>query len=327
MYLPRMAQSAVPHLLLVNLGTPEAATPESVREFLDEFLSDPAVVDLPRVIWLPILKWMVLRTRPSRVALQYAAIWSAEGSPLRVATEFMVRALRMQAADQFTVSSAYRYGEPSLTSAMQRLSREGTGPILVVPLFPQRTDATVGTTFREARRAAKRAGVAQRLVEKMIKPDDPGYIEAMAACFQSAVSRATTPPEHLVVSYHGIPVRYNRRERRMYTDDCRKTTRALLEAIDWPEDSVTHAYQSKFGPEKWLTPATADVLAELPKQGVSCVAVITPGFVTDGLETLEEIGIRGRETFREAGGDMLIRVAGVEDHPSFLRSLVALVQG
>ena len=270
---------------------------------------------------------MVLRTRPSSVALQYASIWSSEGSPLRVATEFMVRALRMQAADQFTVSSAYRYGEPSLLSAMQRLAREGTGPIVVVPLFPQRTDATVGTAIREARRAAKRAGASSRLVEKLIKPDDPGYVEAMAACFQSAISRASAPPEHLVVSYHGIPVRYDRRERHKYTDDCRRTTRALLDAIDWPEDSVTHAYQSKFGPEKWLTPTTADVLAELPKQGVSSVAVITPGFVTDGLETLEEIGIRGRETFREAGGEVLIRVAAVEDHPSFLRSLVALVKG
>jgi protoporphyrin/coproporphyrin ferrochelatase len=322
-----MAQSSLPHLLLVNLGTPEAATPEAVREFLDEFLSDPAVVDYPSIFWLPILKGIILRTRPKNVALQYASIWSAEGSPLRVATEFMVRALRMQAADQFTVSSAYRYGEPSLTSAMQRLAREGTGPIVVVPLFPQRTNATVGTTFRAVRRAAKRANVAQRIVEKTIPPDDPGYVEAMAACFRSAVSRATQPPEHLIVSYHGIPKRYDRREKHKYSDDCRRTTDALLAAIDWPEDSVTHAYQSKFGPEKWLTPNTAEVLAELPKQGVHSVAVITPGFVTDGLETLEEIGVRGRETFREAGGETLIRVAAVEDHPSFLRSLVALVKG
>jgi protoporphyrin/coproporphyrin ferrochelatase len=321
-----MAQSSLPHLLLVNLGTPEAATPEAVREFLEEFLSDPAVVDFPRFAWLPILKGIILRTRPKKVALQYASIWSAEGSPLRVATEFMVRALRMLAADQFTVSSAYRYGEPSLTSAMQRLAREGTGRIIVVPLFPQRTNATVGSVFREARRAAQRANVASRLVEKRIAPDDPGYVDAMAACFRSAIARAMSPPEHLVVSYHGIPARDDRRENHKYTDDCRRTTSALLAAIDWPEDSVTHAYQSKFGPERWLTPATADVLEDLPKHGVGTVAVITPGFITDGLETLEEIGIRGRESFREAGGESLIRVAAVEDHPSFLRSLVALAK-
>ena len=255
-----MAQSAVPHLLLVNLGTPEAATPESVREFLEEFLGDPAVVDLPRWLWMPILKGIILRTRPKRVALQYASIWSPEGSPLRAATEFMVRALREIAADHFTVSSAYRYGEPSLDTAMKRLARETSGPIVVLPLFPQRTDATTGTAFRAAHAAARRAGIDDRLVERLIAPDDPGYIEAMAAGFQSAAGRARIAPEHLVISYHGIPKRYDQREGHTYTDDCEATTKALLAAIDWPEDSVTHAYQSKFGPEAWLTPATADVL-------------------------------------------------------------------
>ena len=321
-----MAQSSVPHLLLVNLGTPEAATPESVREFLAEFLADPAVVDLPRWIWIPILKGIILRTRPKRVALQYASVWSPDGSPLRAATEFMVRALRAQAADQFTTSSAYRYGEPSLDTAMKRLARETSGPIVVVPLFPQRTDATTGTAFRAAHWAAKRAGINDRIVERLIAPDDPGYIEAMAACFQSALGRARSAPEHLVISYHGIPKRYDKRERHTYTRDCLATTKALLAAIEWPADSVTHAYQSKFGPEAWLTPATSDVLEDLPKHGVSSVIVITPGFVTDGLETIEEIGIRGRESFQEAGGDVLTRVAAVEDHPSFLRTLAALVK-
>jgi len=321
-----MARSAVPHLLLVNLGTPEAATPESVREFLDEFLSDPAVVDLPRWLWLPVLKGIILRTRPKKVALAYASIWSPEGSPLRAATEFMVRALREMAGDQFTVSSAYRYGEPSLDTAMKRLARESSGPIVVVPLFPQRTDATTGTAFRAAHAAARRAGIDDRVVERLIAPDDPGYIEAMAAGFQSAAGRARVAPEHLVVSYHGIPKRYDTREGHEYTADCEATTKALLAAIDWPADSVTHAYQSKFGPEPWLTPATADVLEELPDRGVTSVIVITPGFVTDGLETIEEIGIRGRESFVEAGGITLTRVPAVEDHPAFLRSLAALAR-
>ena len=321
-----MAQSAVPHLLLVNLGTPEAATPESVREFLEEFLGDPAVVDLPRWLWMPILKGIILRSRPKRVALQYASIWSPEGSPLRAATEFMVRALREIGGDHFTVSSAYRYGEPSLDTAMQRLARESSGPIVVVPLFPQRTDATTGTAFRAAHDAARRVGIDARIVERLIAPDDPGYIEAMAAGFHSAAGRARIAPEHLVISYHGIPKRYDQREGHTYTDDCEATTKALLAAIEWPADSVTHAYQSKFGPEAWLTPATADVLEELPDRGVSSVIVITPGFVTDGLETIEEIGIRGKETFLEAGGIVLTRVAAVEDHPAFLRSLAALAK-
>jgi ferrochelatase len=315
------------HLLLVNLGTPTAPTPEAVREFLDEFLSDPAVVDLPRWLWQPILRTMVLRSRPARVAEQYASIWMPGGSPLRVATERMVAAARAIANGRFTVSAAYRYGEPSLDTEMTRLALETTGPIIVVPLFPHRTDATTGTAFRRAQEAAARAGIASRVVERVIPADDGGYVRAMAAVWRESVAGASTPPQHLVLSYHGIPVRYDRREGRTYTTDCEATTRALLAALDWPADRATHAYQSKFGPEPWLTPATAAVLEELPRRGVRRVAVITPGFLTDGLETIEEIGIRGRETFTEAGGESLLRVAAVEDRPEFIASLADLARG
>jgi ferrochelatase len=315
-----------PHLLLVNLGTPTAPTPEAVREFLEEFLSDPSVVDLPRWLWRPILKTMVLRSRPERVAHQYASIWQPDGSPLRVATERIVVAVRAHAGERCTVSAAYRYGEPSLDTAMARLAREGAGPIIVVPLFPHRTDATTGTAFRRAREAAARAGIAGRLAERLIAPDDSGFVAANAAVWRETIVRAGAPPEHLVLSYHGIPVRYDRREGRTYTADCESTTRALLAALEWPADRATHAYQSKFGPEPWLTPATADVLAELPRRGIRRVAVITPGFLTDGLETIEEIGIRGRETFTEAGGESLLRVGAVEDQPAFIASLAELAR-
>src|ERR1019366_3645743 len=155
-----------PHLLLVNLGTPEAATPQAVRAFLAEFLSDPAVVDFPRWIWRPILHGIVLRTRPKRVAEQYASIWTAEGSPLRASTDRIVTELRARAAGRFGVSAAYRYGEPSLRSEITRLAREGPGPVVVVPLFPHRTAATTGTAFRRAREAALAAGIAHRVVER-----------------------------------------------------------------------------------------------------------------------------------------------------------------
>lgn len=316
-----------PHLLLVNLGTPTAPTPEAVREFLEEFLSDPSVVDLPAWLWRPILRTMVLRRRPARVAHMYASIWHPEGSPLRVATERIVAALRVRARGHFTVSAAYRYGEPSLDSEMARLARDTTGSIVVVPLFPHRTDATTGTAFRRAREAAARAAIAGRVTERVIPADDAGFVAAMAAVWRDTIARPAAPPEHLVLSYHGIPVRYDRRERRMYTADCEATTRALLAALEWPAERATHAYQSKFGPEPWLTPATADVLAALPRRGVRRVAVVTPGFITDGLETLEEIGIRGRETFTEAGGESLLRVGAVEDHPAFIESLAGLADG
>ena len=312
------------HLLLVNLGTTAAPTPEAVRAFLDEFLSDPAVVDLPRWIWQPILRTMVLRKRPARVAAQYASIWTPEGSPLRAETERIVARVRALAQGRCTVSAAYRYGEPSIDGEIARLALEGAERVVVVPLFPQRTDATTGTAFRRAREAAARAGITSRVRESVIAADDDGYVRAMAARWREALAAGSAAPEHLVLSYHGIPVRYDRRERGVYVRDCEATTRAFLRAIDWPSGRATHAYQSKFGPERWLTPSTADVLAGLPRRGVRSVAVITPGFVTDGLETIEEIGIRGRETFTEAGGESLLRVAAVADHEAFAASLVRL---
>jgi ferrochelatase len=314
-----------PHLLVVNLGTPEAATPAAVRAFLAEFLGDSAVVDLPRWVWLPILHGIVLRTRPARVSRQYASIWTPEGSPLRASTERIVAALGARAGGRFGASAAYRYGEPSLDTAMRRLAHEGAGPVAVVPLFPQRTDATTGTAFRRALEAAARAGIVDRVVERPIDPADPGYVAAMAARWREAIAGASAAPEHLVVSFHGIPARYNRREAGVYVRDCEATTHALLAAIAWPPERATLAFQSKFGPERWLTPATAQVLDALPRRGLRRVAVITPGFLTDGLETVEEIGIRGCETFLAAGGTDFLRVRAVDDHALFMASLVSLV--
>jgi len=311
----------------VNLGTPTEPSPAAVREFLDEFLSDPAVVDLPRWLWAPILRGIVLRTRPARVAEQYASIWSAGGSPLRVATEQIVAGVLERAEGRFGVSAAYRYGQPSLDAVMGALANEGTGPVIITPLFPHRTDATTGTAFRRAREAAARAGVAHRLVERLIHPADAGYVEAMAAQWRRSTAAAGHDIEHLVISFHGIPVRYDRREGSLYVQDCQATTNAFLDAIAWPRERATLAFQSKFGPESWLKPATAEVLEELPRRGVRRIAVITPGFLTEGLETIEEIGIRGRDSFLEAGGTHFLRIGSVESESAFLDALAALVAG
>lgn len=319
-----MADTARPHLLLVNLGTPDAPTSGAVRAFLSEFLSDPAVVDLPRWLWRPILELFVLRSRPRRVAAMYKSVWSEQGSPLRVATERMANAARAAAAGSCTVSCAYRYGEPSLDTEMRRLAREHDGPVVVVPLFPQRTDATTGTAFKRAREAAARAGVANRYNEALVAPADAGYVAALADRCRAAFNQGDWRPEHLVISFHGIPVRYDRREHGQYTRDCEDTARALLDALPWPESQATLAYQSKFGPEPWLAPATAPVIEALGRRGLRRVAVVTPGFLTHGLETLEEIAIRARETFVEAGGGELCLVGTVEDHPAMIGSLVRL---
>lgn len=313
-----------PHLVLVNLGTPTAPTADAVHAFLHEFLSDPEVVDYPGWFWRPVLRTMVLRSRPARVAELYASIWWDEGSPLRVETERLAAGLRAAGGGRFGVSTAYRYGEPSLETVLRRLAREEHGRIVVVPLFPQRTGATTGTALREARAAAARLGVGHRVVERVIRADAAGYVEAMVARWRQALAAAVCEPEHLVVSFHGIPVRYDRRERGTYVRDCEATLRAFLDAADWPAERATLAFQSKFGPEPWLTPATSDLLAALPGRGVRHVAVLTPGFLTDGLETLEEIGIRGEETFLAAGGESFVRVGAVAEHPAFVASLAAL---
>jgi ferrochelatase len=307
--------------VLVNLGTPAAPTAAAVRAFLSEFLSDPAVVDFPRWVWSPILHRIVLRSRSARVARQYRSIWTGAGSPLRVSTERIAAALQARAGGRYGVSTAYRYGEPSLDTTLGRLAREHEGRVIIVPLFPQRTGSTTGTAFRRAREAAARAGVAGSVAERLVAPDDPHYIAALAARWRDALSGAPHPPEHLVVSFHGIPARYDRGEGRRYSRDCESTTAALLDAIDWPRSRATLAYQSKFGPERWLEPATAAVIARFPARGVRRIAVITPGFLTDGLETIEEIGIRARAAFVAAGGESLLRVPAADDHPELLLAL------
>lgn len=295
-------------IVLVNLGTPEAPEPASIRAFLEEFLSDPMVVDYPKWLWRPILA-KILRSRPERVAAQYRSVWSPEGSPLTVGTRRLAEAL--EAATGAEVTFAFRYTEPALTGALSQ-----NGRATVVPLFPQRTGSSSGTI---------EALVGDRATIRRIEPDAPGYIEALADLWERTVG--DEPPEHFIVSFHSIPVRYDRSEGGRYRRDCEVTYHALLERLGWPEAKATLAYQSRFGPEPWIGPQTAKVLQKLPSLGVKRVAVATPGFLTEGLETLEEIGIRGRETFEGAGGESFYRIPCVEAHPAFVRSLAEALVG
>ncbi len=296
-------------VLLVNLGTTAAPTEEAVRAFLEEFLSDPMVVDYPRWLWRPILT-QILRTRPARVAEQYRAIWTNEGSPLDSGTKRICDGLAEKLESE--VRFVYRYGSPSLREALAF-----SGELRIVPLFPQRTGATTGTIEGLVRDA----GVMDPI--RQIAPDDPGYIEALADGFLRVASASA--PDHLVVSFHGIPVRYDRKEGRRYRRDCETTHRALLSRLGWDGARATLSYQSRFGPEPWVGPNTAAVLRELPRSGAKSLAVMTPGFVTDGLETLEEIGIRGKQVFEQAGGECFVLVPCVENHPAFVDALAELV--
>jgi len=308
-------------MLLVNLGTPAAPTPDAVNAFLSEFLSDPGVIDLPRWLWQPILRNMVLRSRPRRVAELYRSIWTEHGSPLEVGTRAIAEGLRKVADGRFEVVWAYRYGERSIEWAFENHVDADTD-VAVVPLYAHHTSSTSESVFLEAERVARRRGVAGNVRRIELKPDAPGFIEALAARCHGAFAEVGDRPQHLLLSYHGIPKRYDRREGGRYSSDCEATTSALLDALQWDPKRASHCYQSKFGPEPWLRPATADLLEELPTKGVRSAAVVTPGFLTDGLETIEEIGIQGAEAFKESGGEIFIRVAATEDHPALLDAIV-----
>lgn len=308
---------ATPELVFVtNLGTPRAATPDDVREFLDEFLSDPQVVDYPAFFWRPLLRGIILRKRPARVAEMYRSILTKGGEmPLAVDTETITRRLAELLGSSFDVHASYRYGSASISALLAPALRAGRSAA-VVPLFPQRTSSSSETIVDEVERIAKAAGAATRARIVRIPADDPGYIEALADRVRSVGSF-----QHLVISFHGIPRRYDRREGRIYSADCALTARALTTRLGLAKDDASLCFQSRFGPEPWLGPTTFDTLQAVAKRGVRAVAVVTPGFLTEGLETLEEIGVRGREVFVDAGGTDFARVPAVCDHPAFVASL------
>ena len=313
-------------LVVANLGTPRAPDEAAVRAFLGEFLADPAVVDLPRWLWLPLLRGLILRRRPARVAAAYGAIWRRDGSPLAVETERIAAGLAARLGPEWEVVAAYRYGAPSAAGEVARLARSGAGRIVVLALFPQRTGATTGTLEEAVRRAAEREGAGGRLAFVAPPCDGPGYVAALAARVREALPNG---PDGftLLTSFHGLPVRFDRREGGRYAAECRRTSEALRAALDWPRERTMVCYQSRFGPGRWLEPATDRTLAALPAQGTTRVAVATPGFVADGLETLEEIGIRGAETFAAAGGEAFVRVPAPADHPALLDEWAGLALG
>jgi ferrochelatase len=307
-------------VLIANLGTPRAATAEGVREFLREFLSDPYVVDYPAFLWQPLLNRIILRKRPARVAEMYRSIVaSGEGMPLALGTEAIARALAAALGSRFEVQTSYRYGSPSVAERLTAALRAGRSAT-IIPLFPQRTSSSSETIVDTVARVARSTNPEPAARITRISADDPGYIEALADRV-----RAAGDFRHLVISFHGIPRRYDRREGGRYRADCEATARALATTLRLGPGDATLCYQSRFGPEPWLGPATFDTLSALAHRGVRDVGVVTPGFLTEGLETLEEIGVRGRATFVAAGGRGFSRVASVCDHPAFIASLARLI--
>ncbi len=285
-------------VLLINLGTPDAPDAKAVRRYLAEFLSDPRVVELPPWLWQPILHGAVLTTRPRKSAHAYQQVWGADGSPLAAITRAQAVALREAFGPQVMVDWAMRYGNPAIGDRLAALKAAGCERILIAPLYPQYCGATTATANDRA--FAALAEMRWQPAIRTLPPyhDDPGYIAALRQSVEAELCRLDFAPEALVVSFHGMPAR-TLTLGDPYHCQCLKTARLLDEALGRP---VTVTFQSRFGRARWLEPATDATLAALPGQGVTRVAVVAPGFSADCLETLEELAIRGRETFLGAGG-------------------------
>jgi protoporphyrin/coproporphyrin ferrochelatase len=299
-------------VLLVNLGTPSAPTAKAVRAYLAEFLADPRVVELPRLLWLPILHGIVLRTRPARSAEKYAAIWTGEGSPLAVHTARQAELLRAALPD-VPVEYAMRYGEPGISAGLARLKQ--ARDILVLPLYPQYSRSTTESVRDALPRTA-------RMVDSF--HEHPSYIAALAAGVQRHWSQHGQS-ELLLMSFHGLPERSIKRGD-PYAGQCQATARALAGALGLAPSDWRVTFQSRFGAARWLQPYTEPTLVALARQGLRRVDVVCPGFVSDCLETLEEIGMGAREAFLAAGGQDFHRIGCLNESPEWIDALATIVR-
>lgn len=316
-------------VLLVNLGTPDAPTPAAVRTYLHQFLTDRRVIEIPRLAWRPLLHGVILRTRPARSAARYRAIWTKEGSPLLAYSQQQRTLLlgylgqRLKAAglpaDLCAVELGMRYGNPSVASALAKLMAANVTKLLVLPLYPQYAASTTASAFDAV--AAVLGGLRRMPALRFVDAfhDDAGYIKALARNVHDYWMKHGRP-DHLVMSFHGVP----RRTLDLgdpYHCHCQKTARLLATELGLAPAQWTLSFQSRFGRAQWLTPYTTGTLASLGRAGVACVDVVCPGFVSDCLETLEEIAIEGRDDFIKAGGRELRAIPCLNAHPAWIHAL------
>ena len=309
-------------LLLVNLGTPDAPTAAAVRRYLAEFLHDHRVVQMTRWLWCPLLHGVILPLRGPRVARKYAEVWMDEGSPLAVHTRRLAEGLQAQLPG-LRVIHAMRYGRPALADAVRALQAQGCTRVLVLPLYPQYSTTTTASVADVLAQVAKDDGAPQlRMIEQYAT--DPGVIAALAASIR-AHWQAHGRGEQLLFSFHGIPQRLVDGGD-PYAAQCEATATALVQALELAPGQSMLTFQSRFGREPWLKPATDLSLQALAASGVRRVDVVCPGFPADCLETLEEIRLQNASIFRQAGGDSLAYIPCLNDTPAHVDALAALAR-
>jgi ferrochelatase len=311
-------------VLLIQFGTPDAPTVPALRRFLREFLSDRRVIEAPRLPWWFVLNFRILITRPRQSALKYQRIWDPKtGSPLLYYTRRQAEALQ-QLLTKVCVRFGMQVGNPSVRSVVHAMIDQGVDRFIVLPMYPQYS----ATTTASALDALFKSLMLERRVPALrVVPayhDHPAYIDAMTAVIRDELARLSRMPEHYLLSFHGIPIKYVERGD-PYAEQVERTARTLVTRLGWPNDCWTQSFQSIFGRDLWLQPYTDRTLQDLARRGAKRVFVATPGFTADCLETIDEIGFEARELFHRAGGEELYRCPCLNDHPTWIEGMKMLV--
>ncbi|WP_152435689.1 ferrochelatase [Erythrobacter sp. THAF29] len=293
-------------VLLVNLGTPDAPDAKSVKRYLKQFLSDPRVIEIPKIAWQPILRGIILNTRPQKSAEAYSKIWTDRGSPLADFTAKQAEAIAGDLGENIVVDYAMRYGSPSIEQRLTELTEKGCDRILIAPMYPQYCAATTATVFDEVARVLGEMRWQPAL--RFVPPyhDDALYLDALAEDLTRQVAALSFKPEVMLLSFHGMPQR-TLEKGDPYHCHCQKTARLLRERLAERDEFAgvrfETTFQSRFGPAQWLEPATDDTLIAEGEKGTRRLVVAAPGFAVDCVETLEELALEGRDEFLEAGGE------------------------
>ncbi|ELI8012192.1 ferrochelatase [Yersinia enterocolitica] len=309
-------------VLMVNLGTPDAPTPQAVKRYLAEFLSDRRVVDTSPWLWWPLLRGVILPIRAPRVAKLYQSVWMEEGSPLLVYSRRQQKALAACMPD-IPVELGMSYGSPNLPGAIDKLLAQGVTKLVVLPLYPQYSCSTSAAVWDAVARILKGHRRLPSISFIRDYAEHPAYISALKQSVENSFAKHGKP-DRLVLSFHGIPKRYAQLGDD-YPQRCEDTSRALRAEIALPAEQIMMTYQSRFGREPWLTPYTDETLKSLPSQGVKHIQLICPGFSADCLETLEEIKEQNREIFLHAGGEKFEYIPALNDDKAHIDLLEQLV--
>ena len=312
-------------VLLINLGTPAAPTAAAVRPYLRSFLSDRRIVELPALLWQPLLRGVILPLRAKKSAANYAKVWFKEGSPLEVFTRRQCEGLQSRLPEDVAVAYAMSYSEPSIPSAIEALKAQGVGRLIVLPLYPQYAGSSSAAALDQVHDALKRQRnqMSLRTVSRFY--DHPAYIGAQAAQIRNYRAQHGSGGK-LLFSFHGIPLRHERNGD-PYQSECRHSARLIAAELGLGEQDYEVCFQSRFGPAKWLEPNTQQLIKQLAKKNAGGrIDIACPGFVADCLETMEEIAISGRELFHAAGGSDYHYIPCLNDNPDWLDALAQIVR-